>query len=366
MGNGNVNDCAQRLHDELLKVIDKISPERIVSSTNQRTYCEPWMSKGLRKSSKKQLQLYKKYLSEKSTILHEKYKQYRDCFKKIKRNAKQEYYLSKCREFKTNTKKLWQMINNVNNKTCNKMCIITCIKVANIEHTNGKIIANSLCTHFAEIGMTYSNRIKPSVTPIREYLNKIIPNSKNIFLNPTNKYEICKLIDELANKTSSGWDCISNKLLKKIKHHLYEPLAVLFNKSLETGIFPDIFKNADVVPLYKCGERNLTTNYRPISLLPTLSKLLEKVVYNRVYTFLDNTDQLYQSQYGFRSKHSCENAIQELLGRILKSSENKEYTDAIFLDLLKAFDSLEHYVLLEKMNIYGIRGIANEWFVNYL
>ena len=121
-----------------------------------------------------------------------------------------------------------------------------------------------------------------------------------------------------------------------------------------------------MVPLYKCGERNLTNNYRPISLLPTLSKLLERIVYNRVYTFLDKTGQLYQSQYGFRSKHSCENAIQELLGRILKSSENKEYTAAIFLDLSKAFDSLEHHVLLEKMKIYGIRGIANDWFVNYL
>ena len=237
MGTGNVNDCAQRLHDELLKIIDKISPERTVSSTNQRTYCEPWMSKGLRKSSKKQLQLYKNYLSVRSTTLHEKYKLYRDCFKKIKRTAKRDYYLSKCLEFKSNTKKLWQMINNVNNKTCNKMCIISSIKVDNIEYTNDKIIANSLCTHFAEIGMTYSKRIKPSITPIKEYLSKITPNCKNIFLNPTNKYEICKIINELANKTSSGWDCISNTLLKKVGHHLYEPLAVLFNKSLETGIF---------------------------------------------------------------------------------------------------------------------------------
>ena len=97
-----------------------------------------------------------------------------------------------------------------------------------------------------------------------------------------------------------------------------------------------------------------------------MSKILEKVIYKCVYTFLDTTDQLYQSQYAFRSKHLCEHAVQELLGNVLKASENKEFTVAIFLDLSKAFDSLVHHVLLRKLDKYGIRGISSEWFASYL
>ena len=97
-----------------------------------------------------------------------------------------------------------------------------------------------------------------------------------------------------------------------------------------------------------------------------MSKLLEKVVYKRVYTFLTETNQIYQSPYGFHTKHSCEHAIQELLGNILKSQEHKKFTVAIFLDLSKAFDSLEHHVLLRKLEIYGIHGNALDWFKCYL
>ena len=125
-------------------------------------------------------------------------------------------------------------------------------------------------------------------------------------------------------------------------------------------------KNTDVIPLHKSACTTNTTNYRPISLLVTMSKILEKIIYKRVYTFLDTTNQLYQSQYGFRSKHSCEHGVQELLGNVLKGSENKEFTVAIFVDLSKAFNSLEHHVLLRKLEKYGIQDISNDWFRSYL
>ena len=125
-------------------------------------------------------------------------------------------------------------------------------------------------------------------------------------------------------------------------------------------------KEAEVVPLFKNKSTLEVTNYRPIFLLITLSKILEKVIYRRTYKFLIETDQLYVSQYGFRANHSCDNAISELLGEIVKNQQLGKYTLGIFLDLSKAFDTLEHSVIFAKLNKYGIRGMVLDWFKSYL
>ena len=201
---------------------------------------------------------------------------------------------------------------------------------------------------------------------LNTYLNKIKRNEKSIFLTPCSQPEIRQIILSLKNKKSSGHDGISNLLLKDLVDVLTYPLHIIFNKCLIQGIFPDIMKIADIVPLHKNGNIHIVDNYRPISLLMTISKILEKLVYNRVYAFLNKTNQIYDSQYGFRSKHSCEHAISELVGNILKGKENGEHTISVFLDLSKAFDMLEYSTLFQKLDIYGIRGTALNWFKSYL
>ena len=187
-----------------------------------------------------------------------------------------------------------------------------------------------------------------------------------MFLYPISRIEIQALIKDLPNKGSSGYDNISNLLLKSLSDQISNPLEKIFNKSLEEGLFPTNMKKADIVPLYKSKDKQECSNYRPISLLIPLSKLLEKIMYKRVYQFLEKTGQIFPSQYGFRSSHSCETAVSELLSTIIKGKEQGLYTVSLFLDLSKAFDSLEHEMMLRKLESYGIRGNVLQWFRSYL
>ena len=201
---------------------------------------------------------------------------------------------------------------------------------------------------FQQLERNMLKKFKTTTEETQTYLDKIGRSSKTLFLHPCIQNEVKALIKNLPYKTRSGHDNISNVLLKKLSKNIKYPLSIIFNKSMLQGKFPDSVKLADVSPLYKSKDQNECTNYRPISLLLTISKLLEKIMYKRTYNFLEQTGQLYNSQYGFRTSHSCENAVSELLAEIIKGNQEGLYTVSIFLDLSKAFDTLEHEVLLKK------------------
>ena len=362
-----MNESFKEFHNVLCNAIDRHSPLKSKTVNIAKYWREPWISKGLQKCISKQKLLYQLSIKKdapQSTIT--KYRNYRNSLIKTKRAARKAFYVNKCAEFKRNTKKLWQLINNISGKINNKTELVECLSINNIDHYDATSITNEFGKHFSNVGKKFVESIPTPPKPSRNFIEKIILDEKSMFLYDVTESEIRNLIDSLENKSSSGFDNISNIILKKLKSAIVPPLTKIVNLSLATGVFPEKMKHADVVPLYKNKNRKEVTNYRPISLLLTLSKILEKVMYTRTYKFLTDTDQIFGSQYGFCTKHSCDNAIGELLGNIVKNQELGKYTIALFLNLSKAFDTLKHEILLTKLEIYGIRGLCLNWFKSYL
>ena len=184
------------------------------------------------------------------------------------------------------------------------------------------------------------------------YLNKQI-NSTFTFKN-IDEIIVKKTINNLPTKNSCGYDDVSSKLLKVIAPVIIKPLTLLINQVLNTGLFPDKLKIAKVIPIYKKGDPHLFENYRPISLLPTISKVLEKIIHKQLSSYFDEYGLFFPNQYGFRPKHSTEYAALELIDKIINEMDKNEIPIDIFLDLSKAFDTVDHTILLHKLKYYGL------------
>ena len=165
----------------------------------------------------------------------------------------------------------------------------------------------------------------------------------------------------MAHK-SARYDEISFNVTKNCFGDLCDPLKYIFNLSFEKGFFPDHMKIAKLTPVFKGGDSADLSNYHPISVLSCFFKILERLMYNRLYRHLSNSKILYPKQSGFQKGHSTASALLQLVDQIYKSFERDEYTIGVFIDLSKAFDTIDHYILLKKLEIYGISGTHIHWF----
>ena len=230
--------------------------------------------------------------------------------------------------------------------------------------TDPHLIADNLNDYFVSIGSSLAAAIPSTAVDYTKYLNKSYINS--MAFSPTTPNEIISIVSQFQNKSSAGYDDIPVNLIKSIIACISVPLSSIINHSLINGIFPDSLKIAKVCPLFKCGDHKIAANYRPISVLPAFSKIFETVVSLRLTSYFTSQNIFSPCQYGFRKNHSTYMPLLEMYDKITQAIDIKHYSIGIFIDLAKAFDTIDHNLLLNKLRHYGVRGTVLAWFASYL
>jgi hypothetical protein len=311
---------------------------------------EKWMTTGLLVSRLKKLELAKIHSCSPTPVNNDRYKVYRNLYNRLIRISRKMYYEKVLSDNKNNLRKTWQILYEALNKPTAKQKISK-LKVNNTLFEDPTDIASKFNTFFTSIASEISSKINPC----NDNTVYTVPDCEFVMSSvPITLTELTAALNALQNKKSSDLNDISMYLVKTCFTSISTPLLHIFNKSIEQGIVPEKFKIAKVIPVFKSGDPLDMNNYRPISLLCSFSKLLEKIVSLRLMQYLNDHKLLSNDQFGFRPKHSTFHPMLDILNKALNALNKKKHMLIIFCDLKKAFDTCDVSVLLGKLRKLGI------------
>ena len=362
----NPNENYNILESEIINSMESHMNKKTVKFNRRKHKRDPWITFGILRSVNKKNKLYKclKLTKSDSTIFEERkqrFNQYKNTLRKTITQAKKNYFSNQFTRHVGNGQKTWQTIDNALNRKPPKSTPGT-ISIDSKLCTNKKDIANEFNNYFATI--CANNQIPDINTHYTSYLNTPIESTFNFehIDNATTMHHLSKL----TPSHSCGHDNLSAITLKSIANEICECITLIINQSITTGIFPDQLKVAKVVPIFKKNDQSDIKNYRPISVLPTISKLFENVMQTQLMEYFTSHNLLASQQYGFRSNRSTELAALELMDRNVNCMNQNSCPINIYLDLSKAFDSLKYDILLSKLHYYGLQNNALRLMKSYL
>ncbi len=344
-----VDDDYNTFINIIINTFDRRLPLKYISTSETKTNTKSWITQGIRKSCKQKSKLYKKVI--KGNYPMENYILYRNKLNQLIKRCKADYYLNIISNNVKNSKIAWDVVNELLGKNQRKLDMPI------------DLDCNKINAFFTSLGPNAINSLPPKVN----YTVNVKNACKNSFvLLDTNADEVISVVRNLISKKSCGLDGISTVMLKHVIDIIASPLSKIINKSFNCGIVPSTLKRSRVIPIYKSGNKDDLINYRPISLLPVISKVFEKLVYIRMISFIDKNKILSNCQFGFRANHSTSHAIIRLTDLISSYLDKSEKVAGIFLDISKAFDSLDQDILLQKLDAYGFRGPIYHWLKSFI
>ena len=339
------------------RVFENVFP--FVRKSRKLINSKSWFNEDCLKAFKKKTKLYKKYTKTQNEIDRIALYNHNKYYKKLIKFTKNDYNMRLISECEGDCKATWKFINNILGKKRD----LRAIKLINDgQNVNEEDIPNIFNEFFNKVGHIYGNH----ETSIHDH-QKFMTNRQvsSFYFEQINLEEVLKIVSNFNCKKSST-DIIPTKLFQTYPISILDRLTTILNKCILDGVMPQKLKMSRIIPIYKNGKRTNYNNYRPISLLSYIDKILEKAIHTRIYSYLTKINFFCNNQFGFRHKHSTEHAILSLMERIYKHIDVSEYVILISIDLRKAFDVIRHDILLSKLEHIGIRGHTLSWFKSFL